>query len=367
MKKLPKLYSRTSTGKVQEWQICVDGNKYFTIEGIKDGKLTETKPTVCEGKNIGRSNETSPEEQALKDAQSKWQKKVDKGYFEDISKIDNETFIEPMLAKSYDDHKDDFDEETFKQGVFVQPKLDGIRCVISKKGMFSRNGKEIMSAPHIFEAVKEIVNKGYILDGELYNHDFKEDFNAIVSLSRRTKPTAEELAESKKYLEYHCYDLVDSTLDFAARSKDVSAICRSVDHVKIVKTIKCGSHEEINKTYCDFCEAGYEGQIIRLNTKYENKRTKALLKRKEFMDEEFVILDVVEGEGNRSGMAGYVFAKTKDGKHFKSNIKGSHEFLAQFLRDRKKIIGQKATIKFFNYTPDGIPRFGFVMAVRNYE
>jgi DNA ligase-1 len=114
-------------------------------------------------------------------------------------------------------------------------------------------------------------------------------------------------------------------------------------------------------------EGGYEGQMVRLNAAYENKRSKFLMKRKEFIDEEYVIVDIVEGEGNRAGTAGYMQFFARNGKSFKSNIKGSFPWLRQLLKDRKSLIGKKATIKYFNLTPDSIPRFGFVVAVRDYE
>jgi len=142
--KLPMLFARTNTGAVQTWIIEVEGNKYRTHYGQIDGAIQITEWTLCAGKNTGKKNATSAEDQAVKEAKSTWKKKKESGYFENINDIDGIGFTEPMLAKSYDDYKDEL-----KYPVYSQPKLDGIRCVVKKDGMWSRNGKPIVSAPHI--------------------------------------------------------------------------------------------------------------------------------------------------------------------------------------------------------------------------
>lgn len=165
----PILYKYTNTGSIQQWQIIVQGNTFYTIEGIKNGKFTQSKPTICEGKNIGKVNETTPEQQALAEAQSKWQKKVDKGYSEVLTK--EKKFFEPMLAFE----REKYEKLLFTVPTYVQPKLDGVRAILKDGKLTSRNGKQIVSCPHL-----EIPN--WFLDGELYSHKLKEDFNKIISL-----------------------------------------------------------------------------------------------------------------------------------------------------------------------------------------
>lgn len=100
--------------------------------------------------------------------------------------------------------------------------------------------------------------------------------------------------------------------------------------------------------------------IVRQDTLYENKRTKSLLKYKEFNDAEYRIVDVLEGVGNKSEMAGSIVCT--DGKvSFNSNIKGNREFCRQMLKGKKKYVGKMATIQYFNLTPDGIPRFPYFL------
>jgi DNA ligase-1 len=114
-------------------------------------------------------------------------------------------------------------------------------------------------------------------------------------------------------------------------------------------------------------ENGYEGQIIRLDKPYEHKRSKYLLKRKEFKDAEFEIVDVVEGDGQRSGTVGYCVIKLPNDKTCKSNVKGTFQYLAELLKNKKELIGKMATVKYFCETPDGVPRFPYIIAIRDYE
>ena len=119
--------------------------------------------------------------------------------------------------------------------------------------------------------------------------------------------------------------------------------------------------------YGEYIEDGFEGQMLRLDKKYENKRSKNLMKHKSFVDDEFTILDIVEGEGNRTGTAGYMRFETADGKPFKSNVKGTFSEVTEMLKNKKKLIGKQATIKYFNLTPDGIPRFPYVINIDRFE
>jgi DNA ligase-1 len=134
-------------------------------------------------------------------------------------------------------------------------------------------------------------------------------------------------------------------------------------HCVLVDTDVCGSEDEVMEYYEKYVNEGYEGQMLRLNGMYENKRSKSLLKHKSFVDEEYIIKDICEGEGNRTGTAGYMVFETSDGKPFKSNVKGTWEETAEMLKNKKQLIGKQATIKYFNLTPDGIPRFPFVINI----
>jgi len=359
--KLKTIYKKTKTGATQEWTIEVVDNKYRTHSGQVGGAITTNEWTVVYGKNVGKVNGTTDSEQALKEAEAKRTKKLESGYFEDVNNINEQQYFEPMLAAKWEDYKD-----KIQYPIYSQPKLDGIRCIVTKDGMFSRNGKPIISAPHIRKALDKLFKyePGLILDGELYADKFANDFNKIVSLVKRTKPTAEDLMDSEKQIEYHVYDVPSVDETFTGRWRELDELALDFPNcVKKVETHIITEEFYITNWYENYIERGYEGQMLRMNSKYENKRSKSLLKHKSFVDEEYTILDICEGEGNRTGTAGYMVFETAEGKPFKSNVKGTWEETAEMLTNKKQLIGKQATIKYFNLTPDGIPRFPFVINI----
>jgi len=402
--KLPTLYKRTTTGATQSWEIEIEEEKFRTISGQLDGKKITNNWTTCEGKNVGKKNETSGAEQALKEAEAKHQKKRDKGYRVDVDNIDKKKFYEPMLAQDFKNKLrrkevmteigSEKDNTTgFGAPVFSQPKLDGIRCIAMREGLFTRTGKPITAVPHVHEALEPFFEKypNATLDGELYNHAYKDDFNKIIHLVRKQNLTEEHLAESKKMIQYHIYDAPvigesigvahscltekdlfsdrTSVLDaqFANLGIDGRSLHGEPNPLVIVETTEVNSREHLDELYADYVEVGYEGQMIRLDAPYENKRSPKLLKRKEFIDEEYEILGYEEGKGNRAGTVKHFKFKSKDGKSFSSNVKGSFEYMAELLERGNELIGKQATIKYFNLTPDGVPRFPYVIGIRDYE
>ena len=379
METLSKLFKRTSVGKIQEWWMEVEGDKYRTISGQQDGKKVTSAWTTAKGMNIGKSNETTPEEQALKAAKAKWVLKRDGGeYKEDISEIDNIVFKSPMLAEDYLVKKkgkpDRIVELTYP--VYVQPKLDGMRCIVNAKGMWSRNGKPIVSSPHIREILQPVFDKypDIELDGELYNHELKDNFDELISIIKQTKPGPEELAKSLLMTQFHVYDYRDENEVFSERTEKLWDIVSFVDSKSIVfvMTHFIPDKKQLDDCYDEFLEAGYEGQMIRTNTVYEFDRTMALLKRKEMITKEFKIVEVIEGKGNRAGMAGKVVVEldepTTDGKTTcEAGIKGGVAFYTRLLQDKDLVIGEEGTIEFQNYTPKGSLRFPKLLAIRNYE
>lgn len=365
--KLKPIYKKTKSGKTQQWEIEVVGNKYRTISGQTDGKSVVSEWTVVKGKNIGKSNETTDEEQALKEAEAKRTLKLERGYFEDIRSINERQYFEPMLATKWEDRRD-----KVQYPLYSQPKLDGVRCIVTKDGMFSRNGKEIVSVPHIFQSLQPLFQKfpNLIFDGELYCDKLANDFNKIVSLVKKTKPTDEDLEEASRVIEYHIYDLPSSNKNFLHRSYELGILFENYSELHsycgLVDTSIVNTEDELMELYGSYVDAGYEGQMLRTDEPYENKRSKTLMKHKSFIDEEFTILDIVEGEGNKSGQVGYMVFE-REGKRFKSNVKCSWEEGSKILNNKNKLIGKEATVKYFNLTPDGIPRFPYVINISRWE
>lgn len=359
-KEFPILYKLTTKKQVQQWQIIADGDSFYTIEGIKEGKLTTSLPTYCIGKNIGKKNETSAEDQAMKEAEAKFKKKTDGGYAETVA-ASGKNYFDPMLADKFEDRLDIL----FTVRTFIQPKLDGIRCDNAGGRLTSRQGKPFVACPHLTQ------NK-VRLDGELYNHKLKHDFNKIVSLCKQTKPNKEELEDSANLVEFWAYDFPEYEGVFSERYKALVAWHRTEGKenpkIKIVPTYEVKSMEEIQKYHKQFCDDDYEGSIIRLDLgNYENKRSKQLLKRKDWVDDEFEIVNYAEGEGGRAGTIGNFVVKLKDGTTCDTNIKGPHEFLRKVWKDRESYIGTMATVKYQGYTPAGKLRFPYAIKLKREE
>ena len=394
-KTLQTLYKIDTKGKLREWTMHIDGASFYAVKGLVEGKKTTDKATTTIAKNVGRSNETTPEAQAELQAQAKFQKKLDSGYA--LNEIDAQTkkFYEPMLAHNF---KDCQDELVGKYPCYSQPKLDGIRCIVRKEGDKlvgrTRNGKEIECIPHILKSLNGffLAHPKAILDGELYNHDLRDNFNKITSLVRKQKPIQsssmtdkafakkqteyqERLAEAEDTIQYHVYDaprindVINENQSFDFRIDELKAKLMTNKHIVLVETSEVYSLGNLNSLYNQYLEQGYEGQMVRKSlSSYENKRSKSLLKRKEFVDAEYKVVDIDVGNGNRSGTAKHLVCycpKTK--RTFNSNIKGSFDYLKEIYDNRAEYIGQMATIKYFQLTPDGIPRFPYAISFRNYE
>ncbi len=147
------------------------------------------------------------------------------------------------------------------------------------------------------------------------------------------KISIEDLTESAKNIQYWVYDwIVQKT--FSDRNSDITTYIVNNNVVRRVPTHLVDTITHLNELYEKYIDEGYEGQMVRTDGPYENKRSKYLLKRKEFQDSEFKILDIVEGIGNKSGMAGYMVFKNHKGIEFHSNIKGTREYLKELLKNK---------------------------------
>ena len=356
------IYKRTSTGAIQQWKQETNpenSSQYRTISGQVNGKLVTSEWKQAKAKNEGKANATTPEEQALLEIESNYKNKLSRDYHKDINKIDKPKIFKPMLARGYTDTKLNFP-------VFSQPKLDGIRCIATKDGLFSRNGKPILSCPHIHKELLPLFEEDFdlIFDGELYNHDYKDDFNKIISLTRKTKPTEEDIAEAAKHIQYHIYDFPSkSELTFGKRFIALNYALMNTDTniLRVVETRTCRVDKDLDLCYTNYLNDGYEGQMIRdPKSKYEQKRSKGLVKRKEDKSEEFILIDILEGQGNYAGVAKIAILEDIKGKQFSAGIAGTQEFNKKLLKEKDQYRKTLTTVVFFDYTPDGVPRFGRV-------
>lgn len=358
----PEIYKRDTLGGVRVWRMQLgqlDGCGYHrTVSGLVDGKMVTSGWTKCEPKNVGRANATTSMEQAESEIESAYEIKLELTYFDKFHKIDDVRYVEPMLAQEYTKNKDKFD---ISEGAWAQPKLDGIRCIARADGLWTRKGKQIVSCPHIEEALAPFFerNPEAVLDGELYNHYFSDDFNKIASIVRKAKPTVADIARAKQYMLYHVYDWV-SEKPFDQRWKGIQDVVKSVDspHVVLVPTMYLSKQNVLDRLYSEWIAEGYEGQMVRPEDGkgYQvGKRTRSLLKRKEFMTEEFPVLRMEEGNGNWGGAIKKFVVQLPDGSENDATPKGTYEDLsAMYQLDQ---CPTWATVRFFGYTPDGKLRF----------
>ena len=344
----PTLYKRSTTGKVSTWYIETKKNCLRTVSGFIDGQKVISAWTCCSGKSYNTADE-----QCKKQADALHRKRTETGYFENLKDVDKPVHFKPMLAHDYNDYKD-----KITYPIFSQPKLDGVRCIVRSDGMWSRNGKQIISAPHIFESLKSLFKHDpyLILDGELYANGDVADFNTIIYCVRKTKTT--------KKIQYWIYDIPSDNNVFTKRFKTLNKL-KLPKCCIVVQTDQVDNINDIAAYYSDYMSDGFEGQILRTDSLYENKRSKGLLKHKTFEDAEFKILGVVEGLGKLSGKVGKLQFEI-NGKPFDSAVNGDHEYLEQLFK-HKKLIGKKATVKYFELTEDGLPRFPKVIAIRDFE
>ncbi len=364
------LYKKDSNTNTRIWWMESEDSKYRMHSGVLNGQIVVSEWTICEGKNIGKKNETTPEKQCLLEVEASYKKKLAQGNYKeslDAESLDQDNYIKPLLAKEYGEDYVCTETDYKSNKVYSNPKLDGIRILINSKGMWSRQGKPIISAPHILEDLKDVFEAypNIVLDGELYTNKLSQDFNKIISLGRQQKPTATDLKESRELLQYWIYDIesMKETKDnYESRSNFIKSLFDSglIKTKTIVQTpteiVKNKDH--LDELFQNYIVQGYEGQMIRINGKpYENKRSKQLLKRKEFLEEDFKLVDIVEGEGNRSGMAGNVLCVNASGKVFGAGIQGDRDFFKLLLKEKQSYIDTLVSIKFQNLTPDGIPRF----------
>lgn len=356
------LYKLDSKGKVRVWyaETGTDGTRWGlrSIAGLEDGKKVTSEWTFVEQKNVGRSNETSLEEQATSEMASEVQKKKDRGYFSDLKNINTFDKFKPMLAEKFEDVEVNF----AAGGVYSQPKLDGIRCIARKDGLWTRSGKEIVAVPHIWESLQPFFENhpNMILDGELYNHELKDDFNSITSMVRKTKPKSEDLVKSKELVQYHVYDVIvvdEPELEF--RKRELLRYEALVDYIRIVPTMHVPTRAGLDSLYEGYLEHGYEGQMVRIDRPYENKRTKNLLKRKEFLTDEFEVVEVLEGQGNWQGCVKHFVLRLNSEKTFQAGVRGDMDTLRVMWKNQEK--PDWVTLRYFTPTPDGVPRFPVVI------
>jgi len=349
------LYKRDSKGKIRIINFWCEGNLFHTEAGVLDSDKLIQNITECKAKNIGKSNETSPQEQAILEMESKIREKLQEDYFETKEEAENNIVILPMLAKSYEDEKHKIDWNN----CYIQPKLDGMRCLaVIKNGtvkLISRDGVDIQlqhnSMQHIINNLSSI-KEDVILDGELYGHG--QTFQENMKLIKKLRP------ETSKVIKYHVYDLI-SDKPFILRK--VRGFIKGLFSCEEVSTYEIRNEQDLKMWHEGNIGQGYEGSIIRWgNEGYKiNGRSNNLLKFKDFKDLDAKIIDILPAE-NRPEW-GIVLCEY-NGKQFKATPKMSQEDKIDLLKNKQEYIGKTCIITYFEFTDDNIPRFPIYKGIR---
>lgn len=396
----PTLYQKTQTGAIQQWTISVDtalgpGDEVWgvlvTEHGQVGGKLQTTSDTIREGKNPGKKNATTPLQQAEKEAKARWTKQLKKGYVDTIAAAEAGEVdavitggVPPMLAPNKSYPKDPDLAKAIEFPCYYQPKLDGMRCIAfvvdGKCTLWTRTRKPIPTVPHIAAALEKAFPAGrVVLDGELYNHEYRERFEDLMSLLRGDEPDAEG-----EYLnaQYHVYDLLEQDVlaaptsmadAFETRNSAVTILFNDhigvVNEVRRVPTTFVFSMNQLVTLFEASENEGYEGGMARNSLgKYESdKRSKHLQKMKNWIYQEFPIVGVNEGRGKDAGTVATFDVQLPDGKICPVRLAATYDHRRKMLQKPEMWRGKQLTVKFKRWTADKTLYIPTGQGVRDYE
>ena len=279
----------------------------------------------------------------------------------------------PMLAYPVSDKPIEYNK------VSMQPKLDGVRCVIQCEIIhgapcvtaYSRTGKVWKNIDHIRMGLRSFFKKypNVILDGELYNHDLRDDFEKIISLVRKQKPKNEDRQEARNLVQFHCYDIIDETLTFEERNYFIQKHIKPSYCIKHVTTMAIGGDRLAKMIHQQNLKNGYEGSILRTNDTYQCKRSHNLRKFKDFSDAEAIIIGYQPGKGKREGTLGKFVMQDEDGNVFGCPPGKGYNYkdLTTMLANIHEYMGKTATFTYFERTKANSYRHPLFKCIRNYE
>ena len=274
----------------------------------------------------------------------------------------------PMLAHKYDDSRVDWSKP-----VYIQAKLDGVRCLFTKDGAYSRTGKQFKNLAHIELALISFFkqNPDVVLDGELYNHKLKNDFEKIISLVRKQKPTADDRLDAQHLVQFHVYDYFDGVKYDSYKTRMQQLVTSDIydAQIKYVPAKLVDSYNYAREIHAEFLDQGYEGSIIRLDGLYKHGRSYDLMKFKDFSDTEATIIGYELGKGKRTGTLGKFIMLDDEGVQFGCPPGKGYNYkdLASMLVEINSYIGKRATFTYFQRTKAGSYRHPLFKCLRNYE
>ncbi len=348
----------------------------YTEYGQQNGKITITEPTIItEGKNIGKSNETTILTQSLIHMRNLYLKKLKSGYQLKLNSNNDKIF--PMALNVYDKFK-----KYVEYPCYIQPKLDGIRLTAKYDNnniiLLSRRLNPFFGFEFIENEIKLLLEDepNIILDGELYNHNMNlQEISGIVR-------SEDKDYKEKLNLQFHIFDFIDinNHLSFEERYAKLKNLFKHkrFKYLVLLETTKIYNEKESDNYFNNYIESGYEGIIYKnINAKYEFSnckeiRSKQFLKRKKGYNEEYKIIDYTCGKLGKDKDAIIFIMETPDGKQFKSvpndTLKNRKKMYSLANENFNTIYKNKfATIKFDEYSNENVPLRAKFITIRDYE
>ena len=378
---LPTIYGVEKNGKTKVWTARIyrdELNGFATAEieyGQLDGKKQTTSREYTEGKNLGKKNETTPMQQCVAETKRKWQDKMEKeGYSlvvpnskseSNATNATNATKVFPMLAHTYDPHSEKNKKTDIVFPCYVQPKLDGLRCICymdktsndPRVVAQSRTGAYFESVEHICAELRPILmqNPDLILDGELYTTDIP--FEELAGLIKKKKLSEADL-QRLQCVKYHIYDIVVDGVPYSERH---GRIVQTVDHTQLINDVN-----EFKQAFGEYVASGYEGIMLRnVHGLYrQNYRSHDLQKYKEFVESEYPIVGFKEADGRDKGTVVWVCA-TAECRQFSVRPRGTQEQRRQWFQDAPQHVGKLLTVIYQELSELNVPRFPVGKAIRD--
>lgn len=381
---LPQLYAKDKSGNIIVWNVKVNGN-VVTVEYGREGGAMTSRETVCSGKNIGKRNETSPDEQAVSEAKSLWTKQKDrKGYVENVSDYGSVFF--PMLAKDYRNNENAFERALKKAGnpnVVLQPKLNGLRAALEDCVFLSRRRKTYDKMQYLVPELQMAVNEfamrlgvsatDVIPDGEFFSPG--TPLQTIQSLVK-----AGDIDAIKEHnIDFYVFDVY-------VKSKPNMKFTERFDILCSIIPSKCVPYLSLNSTDREIIwrcvdeiieTSGDEGGMLRMDMPYDvGNRSTYLWKAKRFMDAEFKIIDIVEVEPliqtlsdgtHKKKRQAQFLCEMENGERFECRPHGNVDYYEEIATYPERFVGKMLNVKFQEYSLKGIPIFPVGVYIREEE
>lgn len=391
------LYKKDSKGKIREWNIQIVNNPHndneFGIEtsdGIHGGKI-KTPIYKRARPNVQFKTSKIKAEAMMKSAIDK---KLRSNYFRSIEEIkDEDILFMPTGCPSGMIWEEWKDKAHVVYPALASGKLDGSKMYSTWRDgrvfLNTRSAKEHKNFRHIEEALAKCYaeNPHLVLDGEAYNHDYRERFEELQSIFRKESPTEEQRKQSAEIAKFYIYDAVNleipdlSALERQELLRDVyNKYLREFDCIVWWSSWQVASEEEYDEFHEQCMDDGFEGTVLKItDAPYVQRKNKMVMKRKPKFDCEFKIIDIVEGTGTHRGIAAGVTIdltfvdgmnighreQLKEDFQDTGIAKGwNHKMLKAMLENKADYIGKMGTIEYGGLTAYGKLRFPKFKALR---